>query len=68
MMSKHQALNNSKQKDYDVTKLYILTKPARLSDLTLDDMYDDGATNHSDWKAKARAFRERKERQFLHEF
>jgi hypothetical protein len=56
-----------KQKD-DVTKLYILTKPTKLSDLTLDDIYDPLESNRDSWQAKARAFRERKERQFHHEF
>jgi hypothetical protein len=67
-MPKHQAINQSKQKDYDITKLYILTKPTKLSDLTLDDMDDPYDANHSNWKAKARAFRERKEREFSHDF
>jgi len=66
-MDKNLALTTSKQKD-DVTKLYILTKPTRLSDLTLDDMYDPLDAGRSNWKARARAFRERKERQFNHEF
>jgi hypothetical protein len=62
-------LNTStyKSKD-DVTKLYILAKPTKLSDLTLDDIYDPLDSSRGGWKAKARAFRERKERQFHHEF
>jgi hypothetical protein len=67
-MQKQQALVNSKQKDFDVTKLYILTKPTKLSDLTLDDMYDPLESSHSNWKARARAFRERKDREFHHQF
>lgn len=66
-MSKHQAFSTTKQKD-DITKLYILTKPTRLSDLTLDDMEDEPGSNRNNWRSRARAFRERKERQFNHEF
>ena len=67
-MQKQQSLTTSKQKDYDVTKLYILTKPTRLSDLTLDDMYDPLEASHSNWKARAKAFRDRKDQQFQHDF
>jgi|GEM_PF-2193207 len=67
-MQKHYALNNGKQKNDDVTKLYILTKPTKLSDLTLDDMYDRIDSGRSNWRAQAKAFRERKEREFMHEF
>lgn len=67
-MQKNQTLNTSKQKDFDVTKLYILTKPTKLSDLTMDDMYDFRADDNSNWKARAQAFRERKDHQFHHQF
>jgi hypothetical protein len=67
-MHKQQALTNSKQKNFDVTKLYILTKPTKLSDLTLDDMYDPLESSRSNWKVRARAFRDRKDQQFQHDF
>lgn len=67
-MQKHQTLSTNKQQDFDVTKLYILTKPTKLSDLTLDDMYDFRKSDNSSWKARARAFRERKDYQFHHDF
>lgn len=67
-MNKNLALTTSKQRSDDVTKLYILTKPTKLSDLTLDDMYDSRDSTESNWKARARAFRERKDRQFMHDF
>ncbi len=67
-MNKNLALNTSKKKYDDVTKLYILTKPTKLSDLTLDDMYDQIDSSRNNWKSRAQAFRERKDQQFQHEF
>lgn len=66
-MDRQMNSTTNKQKYDDPSKMYILQN-IKLSDLTLDDIYDPLDSNRSGWKAKARAFRERKERQFHHEF
>jgi len=66
-MDRYQSSPTYKQKYDDPSKMYILQN-IKLSDLTLDDIYENADSNRHGWRAKAQAFRERKERQFHHEF
>lgn len=51
-------------KDNNVRKYYILTRPARLSDLSLDDMDEEDT---SGWREKSRALQARRWRKIKHQ-
>ncbi len=51
-------------KDNSVRKYYILTRPARLSDLSLDDMDEEDT---SGWREKSRALQARRWRKIKHQ-
>ena len=51
-------------KDNSVRKYYILTRPARLSDLTLDDMDEEDT---SGWREKSRSLQARRWRKIKHQ-
>lgn len=63
-MKKHSALNGS-SKDNSVKKYYILTRPAKLSDLALDEMEDDEP--ESSWREKSRQLQARRWRKIRHQ-
>jgi len=51
-------------KDSNIKKYYILTRPAKLSDLSLDDLEDD---NVSGWREKSRQLQARRWRKKRHQ-
>jgi hypothetical protein len=51
-------------KDNNVRKYYILTRPAKLSDLTLDELEDDDV---SGWREKSRQLQARRWRKIRHQ-
>jgi len=51
-------------KDSNIKKYYILTRPAKLSDLSLDDLEDD---NVSGWREKSRQLQARRWRKIRHQ-
>ena len=55
-MKNHRALNNGKHTDLTMKKYYIITKPTRLSDLTLDDLDD----NDFSWHERSRQLQARR--------
>lgn len=62
-MSKHSAFAGP-VKDTSVRKYYILTQPARLSDLSLDDMDSEDT---SGWREKSRQLQARRWRKIKHQ-
>jgi hypothetical protein len=62
-MKKHNSLTGS-TKD-GVKKYYILTRPAKLSDLTLDELDDD--TTDFGWREKSRQMQARRWRKIRHQ-
>lgn len=50
--------------DSNIRKYYILTRPARLSDLSLDEM---DAEDASDWREKSRQLQARRWRKIKHQ-
>ena len=58
-MKKHSPL-----KDTGVKKYYILTRPAKLSDLSLDDM---DAEDDDGWREKSRQLQARRWRKIRHQ-
>lgn len=62
-MKKHNDLIGT-NKD-SVKKYYILTRPARLSDLALDEMQDDDP--ESGWREKSRQLQARRWRKIRHQ-
>jgi hypothetical protein len=63
-MKKHGALIGT-SKDNSVKKYYILTRPARLSDLALDEMENDEP--ESGWREKSRQLQARRWRKIRHQ-
>lgn len=61
-MKKH--LGSSPFKDSKVSKFYILTRPSKLSDLTLDELEDDDV---SGWRDKSRQLQARRWRKLKHQ-
>lgn len=55
-MKNHRALNSGKHQDMNMKKYYIITKPTRLSDLTLDDLDD----NDFSWRQQSRQMQARR--------
>ena len=51
-------------KDSNLRKYYILTRPAKLSELSLDELDDDDS---SDWKEKSRQLQARRWRKIRHQ-
>ncbi|MBX4188506.1 hypothetical protein KW792_00190 [Candidatus Saccharibacteria bacterium] len=51
-------------KDNSVRKYYILTRPSKLSDLTLDDMDEEDT---SGWREKSRQLQARRWRKIKHQ-
>ncbi|HET9721464.1 MAG TPA: hypothetical protein VFP32_00330 [Candidatus Saccharimonadales bacterium] len=62
-MKKHHATTNITD-DVNLRKHYILTRPARLSDLSFDDI-DDGA--EAGWREKSRQMQARRWRKIRHQ-
>lgn len=62
-MRKHSALTGA-AKDNGLQKLYILTRPAKLSELELDDFVDDDSTG---WREKSRQMQARRWRKIRHQ-
>jgi hypothetical protein len=62
-MKKHNSLTGS-TKD-SVKKYYILTRPSRLSDLTLDELEDDSP--EYGWREKSRQLQARRWRKIRHQ-
>lgn len=62
-MNRHSAFAGP-VKDNSVRKYYILTRPARLSDLSLDDMDEEDT---SGWREKSRALQARRWRKIKHQ-
>jgi hypothetical protein len=62
-MKRNHALNNGKHKEDSMKKYYIITKPTKLSDLTLDDLDD---TDYS-WREQSRQLQARRWRKLRHE-
>ncbi|MGH7157055.1 MAG: hypothetical protein ACREGG_03025 [Candidatus Saccharimonadales bacterium] len=62
-MKKHTAFIGA-AKDTNVRKYYILTRPAKLSDLALDEMEDDDV---SGWREKSRQMQARRWRKIRHQ-
>lgn len=56
-------MRNVQMRETNMTKYYILSQPTRLSDLTLDDIDDDG----SGWRDKARKLQARRWRKIKHQ-
>jgi hypothetical protein len=63
-MKKYGALQRS-YKDNSLKKYYILTRPSRLSDLTLDDL--DEADHDSGWRERSRQLQVRRWRRLRHQ-
>lgn len=62
-MSKHSVFMGD-AKDSNVKKFYILTRPSKLSDLSLDD-FDEG--DASGWREKSRQMQARRWRKIRHQ-
>jgi hypothetical protein len=62
-MRKHSAFSGP-AKDNSVRKYYILTRPAKLSDLSLDELEDDDV---SGWREKSRQLQARRWRKIKHQ-
>lgn len=62
-MRKHSALTGA-AKDNGLKKLYILTRPSKLSDLELDELEDDDSTG---WREKSRQMQARRWRKIRHQ-
>lgn len=62
-MKKHNSLTGS-TKD-SVKKYYILTRPAKLSDLTIDELEDDSP--EYGWREKSRQMQARRWRKIRHQ-
>jgi hypothetical protein len=62
-MKKHSSFNGS-TKENSVSKYYILTRPAKLSDLTLDELEEDDT---SGWREKSRQLQARRWRKLKHQ-
>jgi hypothetical protein len=62
-MSKHSAFTGQTN-DNSIRKYYILTQPARLSDLSLEDMDD---ADSSGWRDKSRQLQARRWRKIKHQ-
>jgi hypothetical protein len=62
-MNKHSAYSGH-VKDNSVSKYYILTRPAKLSDLSLDEMAGDDV---SGWRDKSKQMQARRWRKLKHQ-
>lgn len=62
-MKKHYAMSGATH-DTNIKKMYILTRPAKLSDLSFDE-YDDGA--EAGWREKSRQLQARRWRKIRHQ-
>ena len=62
-MRKHSALTGA-AKDNGLKKMYILTRPARLSELELDELEND---NDTGWREKSRQLQARRWRKIRHQ-
>lgn len=62
-MKKHAAFTGH-VKDNSVSKYYILTRPAKLSDLSLDDLAGDDI---SGWREKSKQLQARRWRKLKHQ-
>jgi hypothetical protein len=62
-MKKHSAFTGP-VKDNNIGKYYILTRPAKLSDLTLDELEHDDT---SVWREKSRQLQARRWRKLKHQ-
>lgn len=51
-------------KDFNMRKHFILTKPSKIHDITLDDLFDDEDYN---WREKARQLQIRRWRKVKHQ-
>ena len=61
-MKKHSAFTGAAS-DTNLKKYYILTRPAKLSDLALDELEDDD----SGWREKSRQLQARRWRKIKHQ-
>lgn len=62
-MKKHTAFTGV-AKDNNIKKYYILTRPSKLSDLTLDELEDDDIAG---WREKSRQLQARRWRKIRHQ-
>ena len=62
-MRNHAAYLGS-EKDTNLSKFYILTRPAKLSDLSLDELDDDDI---SGWREKSKQMQARRWRKIKHQ-
>jgi len=62
-MRKHSTLSGP-VKDNSLSKYYIVTRPSRLSDLTLDDLETDDLAG---WREKSRQMQARRWRKLKHQ-
>jgi hypothetical protein len=62
-MKKHSAFTGQ-VKDNSISKYYILTRPAKLSDLSLDELDGDDVSN---WRDKSRQMQARRWRKLKHQ-
>ena len=62
-MNKSHASNGGKYQEPNMKKYYIITKPTRLSDLTLDDL--DGSDYN--WREQSRQLQARRGRKLRHQ-
>lgn len=63
-MKKHNSLLGTNS-DNSLKKYYILTRPSKLSDLTLDDIEDNSP--ESGWREKSRQLQARRWRKIRHQ-
>lgn len=59
-MRRQNSLAGTKHQDIGMQKYYILTRPTKLSDLTLDDIYDDSISDRNQWRKKSRDLQKRR--------
>ncbi|MEX1995739.1 MAG: hypothetical protein WD887_03100 [Candidatus Saccharimonadales bacterium] len=59
-MKRHFALSGTKHQEREMQKYYILTRPTKLSDLTIDDLFDDSDYGQNDWRKKSRELQRRR--------
>lgn len=59
-MKRHFVTPGAKYQEKNMQKYYILTRPTKLSDLTIDELYDESDYGLNEWRKKSRDLQRRR--------